>query len=95
MIVERFTVRSKVGDTYKLVEVTKAWMERYNLTGRVCTCEFGRLLTVFMDLEFETMRDLLKFWDGYDWRSPEVIEWTKRFEDLQETNPTREVLQVH
>jgi hypothetical protein len=95
MIVERFTHKPKVGHTYELVKLAKDWLERHNLTGRVCTIEFGRLSTVCMELEFETMQDLLKFWDGYDWAEPEVIETTKAFEDLLETEPTREVLQVH
>ena len=96
MIVERWTWKAKVGRRDELIELAKAWVERYGLTGRVCTFEFGGTWNiVFVDVEFETMQDQQKFWDDYDWSRPEAIETLKKFQNLWEPDSTHELLVVH
>jgi hypothetical protein len=94
MIVERFTYKAKVGETSKLVEMLKDWLEASGLTGRVCSNNNAWGITT-LDLEFDTSEDKLKFWADYDFNSQKWQEYWKKFNELRESGTTREEWQVH
>jgi hypothetical protein len=95
MIVERIVWKAKVGCRDELIKLAKAWLERYGLTGRVCTFDSGDHATVWVNLDFETKEDRETFWANYDWSRPEAIETLEKFQNLLAYEGTHELVRVH
>jgi hypothetical protein len=96
MIVDRSTAKAKGNAQMELAALLKSALETFGLRGRVYTSFFGGGETnrVVIELEFENMAALEKFWD--EWPTmPGAAAFNKKLDELAENvGNSREMLRL-
>ncbi len=95
MIVKRHTWRVGFDQREEYVEAVKAAVEATGLTPRVYSYLYGPKDIVTLDREFETMQDLQKFEDNYDFKSPAHVKFAEKSKALGASYVNAELLTLY